>query len=206
MTYSKRRQVEDIPADIAALVRIGTVLSVDLGAARCIVLYGDPDDAAPAETPPIRWLTPRAGATRIWSPPSTGEQVLLLSPDGQIGSAIALPGLWQNDFPPLGSTAMEMIEFADGAQITYDADAGQLRAILPAGATAEIEAPGGITLRGDVTILGNVDISGDVAIDGAATVTETVTADDDVLGGGVSLKNHVHSGVQSGQAKTLKPD
>ena len=191
---------EDIPADLATLIRIGTVTAVDLAAARCRVRYGDPDDEDPGETPMIRWLAPRAGQTRIWSPPSVGEQVILLSPDGQVGAAVALCGLVQDAFPPLGSTTAEMIEFADGARLTYDPDARALSAILPAGATAEIEAPGGITLRGPVMI------EGDVTIQGAVDVSQTVTAATDVVADGISLVDHVHGGVQAGSAKTAKPE
>ena len=55
---------DEIPADLATLIRIGTVLSVDLAEARCIVRYGDPDGEDEAETPPIRWLAARAGCCR----------------------------------------------------------------------------------------------------------------------------------------------
>ena len=185
---------EDIQPDIGDLVRLGTVLSINLAAARCVVRYGDPDDEEPAETPPIRWLAGRAGLTRTWSPPSEGEQVLLLSPDGQFANAIALTGIVQDAFPPVGSTSTEIIEFADGARLSYDPKAGALQAVLPAGATAEIDAPGGITLRGDVMIEGRV------------TVSETLTAQQNVIADGVSLKDHVHGKVQVGSARTDKPE
>lgn len=194
MDFMRSQPFEDIPADLAGMVRIGTVISVDLAGARCVVRYGDPEDEEPAETPPIRWLSPRAGLTRVWSPPSVGEQVLLLAPDAQVGSAVALCGIVQDAFPPLGSTPAEMVEFADGARITYDPEAGALTAVLPAGATATIEAPGGITLRGDVTIEGNV------------TVSQTLTAAEDVVAKDISLVDHVHGGVQAGAAKTQKPE
>ena len=193
-------QPEDIPADIAGLIRIGTIVSVDLDAARCVVRYGDPEDDAPAQTPPIRWLAPRAGLTRIWSPPSVGEQVLLLSCDAQIGAAVAVMGLVQDAFPPLGSTTAEMIEFADGARFTYDAEAGELKAQLPARATAEIDAPGGITLRGNVTI------EGDVSIAGAVDVSDTLTAANDVVADGISLTDHKHGLVKAGTDKSGKPE
>ena len=169
---------DEIPADLATLIRIGTVLSVDLAEARCIVRYGDPDGEDEAETPPIRWLAARAGLTRIWSPPSVGEQVLLLAPDGQIGAAVALTGIVQDAFPPLGNSEAEAIEWSDEAKITYDPQAHALTAILPADATAVIEAPGGITLRGDVTI------EGDLTVQGAVQVDETLTADEDVIADG----------------------
>lgn len=185
---------EDIPADLASLIRIGTVLEVDLAEARCVVRFGDPDDPAPAQTGPIRWLTPRAGLTRVWSPPSVGEQVLLVSPDGQIGAAVAITGIVQDAFPPLGSTTAEMIEFADGARITYDPEASALTAELPAGGTAEIVADGGITLRGDVTIEGKVSVS------------KTLTAAEDVIADGVSLTTHKHKDVQAGSALSGPPE
>lgn len=190
---------EDIPADLASMIRMGTVLSVDLAEARCIVRFGDPDDPDPAQTGPIRWLTPRAGLTRVWSPPSVGEQVLLLCPDGQIGAAVAITGIVQDAFPPLGSTTAEMIEFADGARITYDPELSELVAVLPAGGRVDITADGGITLRGPVMIIG------DTTIEGRVTVSETLTAAEDVVADEVSLKSHKHTGVQAGGAQTGEP-
>lgn len=195
----RSRKTEDIPADLGALVRIGTVVSVDLADARCVVRYGDPDDAEAAETPPIRWLSPRAGYTRIWSPPSVGEQVVLLSPDGQVGAGIALTGIVQDAFPPVGNSEAEQIEFRDGASISYDAQRHILTATLPAGGAAEIAAPGGITLRGNVTI------EGDVQINGAGAITGDLTGDADMIASGKSLKTHTHTGVTSGSAVSGPP-
>lgn len=199
------RKPEDIPADLQSLIRFGTVVSVDPGVARCVVRYGDPDDDEPGETPPIRWLTARSGQTRTWSPPSIGEQVLLLAPDGQIGAAIALTGIVQDAFPPVGNSAAELIEFKDGARLTYDPDASALTAILPAGGTAEIEASGGIVLRGDVTIEGNLQTNGNAAITGDVSVDQDVTAAGDVTADGVSLKDHTHGQVSSGSGVSGPP-
>jgi phage baseplate assembly protein V len=92
-----------------------------------------------------------------------------------------------------------MIEFADGAKITYDPEASALTAELPAGGTAEIIADGGITLRGDVTIEGSLAVSGNVTVD------QTVTASEDVIADGISLTSHLHGGVQSGSSQSGTP-
>jgi len=190
---------EDIPADLASLIRLGTVVSVDLAEARCVVRFGDPDDPAPAQTGPIRWLTPRAGLTRVCSPPSVGEQVLLVCPDGQIGAAVAITGIVQDASPPLGSTTAEMIEFADGAKITYDPESHELVGVLPGGGTVDVTADGGITLRGDVKIEGNLAVSQSVTVD------QTVTASEDVIADSISLKSHKHGQVQAGSAQSGVP-
>jgi len=179
---------EDIPADPSTLIRLGTIVSITLSPPRCVVRYGDPDSDEDCETPPIRWLAGRAGKTRNWSPPSEGEEVVLLSPDGQIGNAVALLGLNNDNFAPPGSTPAEVTEYEDGARVGYDPVTHALTAILPAGATAAIDAPGGITIRGDVTIEGKLTASGDV------------------IGAGKSLNNHTHGGVQPGSTNTQKPD
>lgn len=188
------RLQEDIPADLSELIRLGTVSEVDLEQATVKVRYGNPDDDdGGAETPPIRWLTLRAGDTKVWSPPTVGEQVVLIVPDGQLAAAIALPGVIQDAFPAAGSDLTEVITFKDGARIAYDPEGHTLTAVLPEGGTAEVEAPGGLTIRADVTIEGNVTVNGNV------DASEDVTAD------GVSLKSHVHSGVDAGSSNTGGP-
>lgn len=186
---------EDIPLDPSTLIRLGLVSAVTLAPPRCKVRFADPEDGdgEGGETPPVRWLSVRAGKTRTWSPPSVGEECLLLCPDGQIGNGVALLGLNNDMTPAPGSTLAELVEYEDGAVISYDPEAHALSAVLPAGATALIEAPGGLTLRGPVSI------EGDVTVTGAITASVDVTAD------GKSLKSHKHGGVQGGGAQTGTP-
>lgn len=188
---------EDIPLDPSTLIRLGRITEVTLSPPRCKVRFSVEDDEdvgdEDGETPPIRWLASRAGKTRAWSPPSVGEEVVLLSPDGQIGNAVALCGLYNGENGPPGSTLAELLEFEDGAVISYDPVAHALAAVLPAGATALVDAPGGLTIRGPV------------AIEGAVTVSGGIEASGDVTASGVSLKNHKHGGVQGGGAQTSAP-
>jgi len=180
---------EDIPLDPSTLIRLGQISEVTLSPPRCKVRFADPEEGAGegGETPPIRWLAFRAGKTRSWSPPSVGEECVLLCPDGQIGNGVALLGLNNDTNPAPGSTLAELIEFDDGAVIAYDPESHALSAVLPAGATALIEAPGGLTIRGPVSIEGDVAVTGDVTADG------------------ISLKSHKHGGVQGGGSQTGNP-
>lgn len=170
------------------VIQLGTIASVDPAYATCTVETGD------ITTGDLPWITQRAGGVRSWSPPTVGEQCVILSPEGDMESAFVVLGLYSDACPP-PSTNPDVVhlEFADGAVIAYDQAAHALTVTLPAGGTATIDAPGSATINADVTINGNVNVTG------------TVTASDDVVGGGKSLKSHKHSGVQAGAAQTGAP-
>lgn len=172
---------------LGAALRLVVVASVDLAAATCRVQDGD------IESGDLPWLAPRAGTTRIWSPPSVGEQALLICPEGDILAAVVLPGLFSDAHPAPGAGREERIVFSDGAELAYDPDAHALTALLPAGGTVAIDAPGGITLRGPLRVEGDVDLQG------------KLTATEDVLAAGKSLKGHKHLGVTAGSAVSGAP-
>lgn len=56
----------------------------------------------------------------------------------------------------------------------------------------------------------NIQITGETTVEQSVTVAQsvkaqTVTGTNGVTGGGISLKNHVHGGVQGGGSRTTKP-
>lgn len=160
----------DLLRRLENLLRPGTVHAVDHTAARVRVASGD------LTTDWLPWFEGRAGATRSWSPPTVGEQCLLLCPGGEMASGLVLVGLYSDRHPaPVDGPDLHHIAYADGAIIEYDQAAHTLSATLPAGATVSIAAPGGITLD-----------------------TPTVTVTGDVVASGISLVNHVHGGVRAG--------
>lgn len=183
------------PYDVAGeLIRFGKVETVDLAHGRITVRVGE------IVSGPIRWLQGAAGDTQIWLRPKVGEQVTLLAPHGDIEAALALRGMVSDAHPPLGDPDREVIAFADGAAIAYDPIAHALTAILPTGATARIEADGGLLLKGDVRIEGKLQVTEDVTLDAK------LTAQGEIQSGAIKLTQHKHAGVQSGGAKTAIPE
>ncbi|CAN5694719.1 phage baseplate assembly protein V [soil metagenome] len=170
------------------MIRFGTIESVDLSAGTCRFRTGD------IVTGDLPWLAGRAGATKCWSPPTVGEQGVLFCAEGDTGAGVVMPGLFSNANAAPSSEAIELVEYEDGARISYDPAAHALKAILPAGATITIEADGGLSVKGDV------------ALDGKLTVTGTIDADGEVTGNGIALSTHKHGGVQAGAAKTGLPE
>ncbi len=170
----------DYVADLSQLMRVGRIVSVDLGKGTCTVELGDPDSEE-VETTDIAWGVIRAGKTRVWSPPSEDEQVLLFCPDGDIAQAIPIGALYSDQFPAPGDGTREFVRFDDGAEFGYDPEANHYEVTLPGGATTRIESDGGVTIVGDLTVEG------------------------DVIADGVSLKRHAHEGVQPGAGLTGMP-
>ena len=79
---------------------------------------------------------------------------------------------------------------------------GSMTINAPAGTT--INSPQ-IVLNGNVTYIGNMTGQAGNGGTGNASTPGTITAETDVIGGGKSLKTHVHSGVQPGGGNTGQP-
>ena len=73
----------------------------------------------------------------------------------------------------------------------------------PANASSGVlraNASGGFDLTGDITLTGSLRASGDIHADG------DIDADGDVTAENISLKDHVHDGVDRGGSKTDRPE
>lgn len=179
---------------IENLVRVGTIAEIDLVKARVRVRTGE------LLTGWLPWTASRAGADREWDPPTVDEQVLLLSPSGQLANGVAITGLFSDQKPANGNRAgLHRRTYADGAVIEYDSQAHRLRAILPEGGITDLTSTGGIN------IVGPINHQGDYTQQGNQNVTGKVTVSIDVVAAGISLVHHVHGGVQVGGSNTGVP-
>lgn len=135
--------------DIAELIRLlenvartGTVTEIDEENWRVRVQSGG------LEMTWLRWNAQRAGAFKVWVPPSIGEQVWLLCLGGNTDTAIIGGSLYSDDNPAPGATRNEMVVTApDGARFRYDAEAGALQvtgiksAVIEASVIVTLDTP-----------------------------------------------------------------
>lgn len=166
---------------IENLIRIGKIEEIDLSGKCCRVRTGK------LLTNWLPWITDRAGTTRTWNPPTVGEQVLLLSPSGELGGGLVLTGLFSTAHPaPSDSAAEHIIDYPDGARIAYNHLTGALTAtgiqiaLVQASTQVIIDCPA-VHFTGDVTVGG------------------------DVIASGISLVSHVHGGILPGGDNTGAP-
>lgn len=205
----------DINRRLENLIRFGTIKTVNPSKPIPLVTV-NLDDIV---TPEIRFFNARAGNDSTWDPPSLNEEVIVISPCGEIGpTSVVFYGLYNDDHPaPSDDLNKKIRVFADGCVIAYDISAHQLSAILPTGGKAIITADGGVTVNGDTTINGNLQVNGSTAMTGNNTVggsqlvqgsshsTGAFSTEADVKAGNISLKSHKTSGVQPGSGESGGP-
>lgn len=127
------------------LVRIGAVAEVDVDRARARVQAGD------NLTGWQPWISARTGTTLEWDPPTVGEQVVLLSPSGDLAQALIITGLYQQNAPSASADEHKRV-YPDGATITYDHVKKELVASLPGKANVNITGDATVNIGGKATV------------------------------------------------------
>lgn len=209
--------VSELIRRLENLLRPGTIGQVDVQRARVRVLAGG------LLTNWVPWLSLRAGAVRHWSPPSMGEQCILLAPGGDPANAMALMGLFSDGIPADDHRDhTHATRQPDGTLAEYDHQVhrdllqcvGDILRQAEGSITHQAEgdiahlAQGAITHRADGSILIESGVSITLRVGGASIVLTAsgATVDPDIVGGGrVSLVNHIHKGVTPGLAKSGPP-
>lgn len=202
--------LEDLARLLHNLIRVGTVIDVDHNVPAVRVSDGE------LETNWLKWLEPRAGQTTDWDPPTVGEQVVLLSPGGELSGAIVLRGLNSDLIPhPSKDPNKKVREYPDGARVEYDhASSGMLitgiktltvdasdSILLKAGSSITLDTPeatstGKHTIKGLFTYLaGLAGFGGD---NGSVIQGSLKQSGGELSSNGVVLDSHKHGGVRSG--------
>jgi len=176
------------------LIRFGVIAAVQMKPPRVQVKTGS------LTTAWLPWLALRAGSDREWDPPTIDEQVILLSPSGQLANGIVITGLFSDHIPANGNRAgLHRRTYADGAVIEYDSVAHHLNATLPESGTTSLVSKGGINIIGPINHLGDYNQTGNQNVVGLVTVSE------DVVAANISLVNHLTTGVKQGDDQSGKP-
>lgn len=181
--------IGELSRQIANLIRVGEVTETD---------FTDPD--APRVKVAVSgfesdWLpfgAKRAGSTKTWSPLSIGEQVVILSPYGDLGQAIIVCSLYSSaNTAPSSSGSLDKETYPDGTTISYDSASHTLNATIDS-----------TTITAD---------RGQIAL-GVGGVKFVITAGGiDMQGGQVTHNgknigsDHAHSGIQRGSQNSDGP-
>ena len=92
-----REEVRSLRRSVQGMQRFGTVHAVD-GEARRVQLRLAGEDGSEFLSPKRPWAD-FAGAEKSWRPPSEGQQMLMLSPFGDMRQGVAVPLTFSNANP-----------------------------------------------------------------------------------------------------------
>jgi phage baseplate assembly protein V len=171
----------------------------------------------------LRYFEVRAGDTRTWNPPTIGEQVVLLSPGGDLSGALVLGGLSQDEHPaPSDSPDETVCDFPDGANLKHNHATGAMSItgikslFIQASEHVHIKVPtitldadqttstGKHTIEGLLSYLAGM--SGKNGKGNATSISGNIThKDGDLESNGIVVHLHVHGGVLQGGALTEGP-
>lgn len=209
---------EELARLLQNLIRIGNITQIDYANRLVRVQTGD------ITTNWLKWHTPRAGNSKVWDPPSVGEQVILFSPGGDLTGALAFASLDSTQNPPPSTSASEVVrEMPDGANFKYNHSSGALSItgiksltvdaadtiLLKAGGSITLDASettstGKHTIKGLLTYLAGMAGSGGDG--GSTTISGDLThTNGDLSSNGVIVHLHFHDGVVPGGGTTGGP-
>lgn len=190
----------DLQRRLENIVRIGTIADVDVSdtqAPRVRVQDGD------LLTTWLPFGALRAGTARVWSVPTVGEQVIMLSPSGELASAVVFGSLFCAGVQaPSTNPKDHIIDFADGTRISHNDATGAM--VFMGMRTLLLQASESVTVE---TATMRTTATNSITNDTPATsLNGTVThAGDKLQSNGVVLHTHTHSGVLPGPARTGGP-
>ncbi|MEY8645100.1 phage baseplate assembly protein V [Klebsiella pasteurii] len=178
------------------IVRTGTVTEIDEEKWRVRVQSGGLDSNW------LRWTAQRAGAFKVWVPPSVGEQVWFLCLGGNTDVAFIGGSLYSDDNPAPGVSRNEMVVTApDGATFRYDAEAGALQ--VKGIKSAVVEASVKITLDTPEVECTNLLITKNLEVTEGGEMRGDITHTGGVFtSNGVQVDDHNHGAVERGSSWT----
>ena len=160
--------IAELQRQVQNMVRIGTIEEIDYTTAKAKVRLD-----VKLLTTGLPWTTRRASNDVDWWAPEIGEQVVVLSPGGELSQGIIDQKLYQTAHPaPENLETVSSTTYSDGAKISYDRENSILTASLPAGATVSLIADGGIGFTGDLSVDGNITSTKDITATGEISDTD----------------------------------
>lgn len=140
----------DLGRRLANIIRIGQIFEIDYEAAKGRVKIGD------LETDFLPWITSNSGGNKNWNPPEVDEQVIILSPSGELNQGVILPSLYRNN-APTNSANIQSIIFKDGSKISFDKTSGNLDLNIKGNATIKVAGNAQIEAA-SIALKGNIDL------------------------------------------------
>lgn len=199
------QQKDQLLADkLNQVIRIGFVTSRMPEKMRVRVRLPD-TVTSPLVTDWLPVVCPRASGDMVYDLPDVGDQVLCIFLPNGMERGFVLGAMYGGNNPPVTSPDKYHRTFKDGTTLEYDRSSHKLTANvqgkvnITATETVTITAPT-ILLQGAISTTNQSGGTGSVSMNGTLRLSNG-----DISADSVSLKGHVHEGVQPGSGTTGTP-
>jgi len=152
--------LSDLAKRLSNIIKIGTIFEINVQTAKARVKIGE------LETDFLPWANANSGSNNSWNPPEIDEQVIVLSPSGDLSQAVILPSIYKNNASNSDQN-IKSITYQDGSKISFNVSSGTLDLDLKG--DVAIKVVGNSNIEGDninitassnITLDGNVDLGG----------------------------------------------
>lgn len=196
MTEKYDQRIADLERRVSGMIFIGKVASLDEEKGRFRIQHGD------LESDWLPMASPRAGSTKTYSHFSEGEQVIAVSPSGDMSQAVIMSAVSTEETQASDKANIHKTVYPDGTTVEYDHEAKSMKTTIADGGSFESTIGGGVSLKAtgstlEITTPGNISLN---ASGGIALTSATLTHN----GKDIS-DQHKHTDVMSGPALTGPP-
>jgi phage baseplate assembly protein V len=136
-------RVAEIERRLSAMMRHGTVAQINPATQTVRLRFGDSDGGGDFLSPPVPY-SQAAGALKVHSPPTVGQQMTIMAPGGDLAQGVAMP-MGFSDANPAPSSAGDRNVITFGA-VTLTLRSDGLTAAV-GGVTLDLSA-GGLAITG----------------------------------------------------------
>ena len=202
------RRIAALEANRGASLRFGIVTGVNTKDGSVRVQLPDGDNMVSA---PLRVLQRRSLKDKAQCLPDIGEPVACLFSGQGLESGVVLGAHYSTQTPAPGQQAStDYVVYEDGTEMSYDRKEHSLHAGIQGAAAMETQGGAHVRAQGDADAASEgtltlkaplIRLQGRVIIEGGSLSVP----DGDVSGGGVSLGEHTHGGVESGSSESGPP-
>lgn len=198
---SVRLQVQRAMASLV-VSKIGSVTSYDPNTMTAVVELQPDGDLTGWLPVSSAWIGNGWG---MFAPPNIGDLVDVVFINGNVNGGIIVGRTYNQQNQPLPVESGEFWLVHESGAFFKLLNTGALTISDGQGATVTLDGSGNINSEGTWKHTGTLDVTGDATFEKDVQVNQTLTATTDVIGGGVSTKNHLTSGVTSGTGTSGPP-
>lgn len=188
-------RIAELERRVSSGVFIGTISQIDEEKGRYRVKSGE------LESDWLPMASPRAGTTKTYSHFSEGEQVVAVSPSGDMAQAVIMSAVSTGETQASDKANVHKTVYPDGTTVEYDHDAKSMKTTIAEGGSFESSIGGGVSIKATGSTL-SIETPGGISLKGASIALESAS----LTHNGVDISDkHTHVGVTAGPDETGPP-